>query len=295
LLAVVGIKQVNEQKHAYSLRFWNAATGKFVREIQPQRGYFSSFAFSPDGRSVALNFNEDKAISLWEVSTGKERFRFPMAGASCLSFSPDGRFLAAGTWQDKGLQDRIVVWDAAALTRGVTPAAAELDQQQLEAHWAELAGDDAARAWQAHCRMRSAALLALPFLRGQLKPDPAVEPARIKQWIAELQSEQFQARQQAAEALVKLGDLAEPYLHAALAEKPALDTRLRIEQVLDQLPGQPLSAETLRGVRAVEILEAVGTSEAQETLKKLRQGAKGARLTLEAQRALERLARSPLP
>jgi WD40 repeat protein len=334
LLAVVGTRQVGGRQHA-SLRFWNAANGRFMREIQPPRGPYFAFAFSPDGRSVALNCDEDQALSLWEVATGRERCRFPLAGATCLSFSPDGRYLTAGAWLDQGRQDRIVfwdvrtgkelgsfrgsgritqlafspdgrrlisagadatalVWDATELTRRASQSAAPLEQGQLESYWTELAGA-AARAWQAACRLRAAGPPAVEFLGGRLKPEPGVEPALIRRWVAELRSEQFQARQQAAAALVQLGDPAEAYLQAALADKPALDTRLRVEQILDQLAAQLLAPETLRGVRAVEILEAVGTTEAQVILKRLSQGGEGARLTLEARRALARLARSPAP
>jgi hypothetical protein len=46
----------------------------------------------------------------------------------------------------------------------------------------------------------------------------------------------------------------------------------------------------VRGMRAVEVLERIGTAEARQVLQVIAQGAPGARLTREAQEALKRLA-----
>jgi len=50
--------------------------------------------------------------------------------------------------------------------------------------------------------------------------------------------------------------------------------------------------EDVRGVRAVAILERIGTAEARAVLEEITQGAPGARLTEEAREALRYLARS---
>jgi hypothetical protein len=63
---------------------------------------------------------------------------------------------------------------------------------------------------------------------------------------------------------------------------------MRIEGLLDQLPmEEPTSAEELRGLRAVELLERLAQPEADKLLQALSQGG-GARLTREARAALER-------
>ena len=53
------------------------------------------------------------------------------------------------------------------------------------------------------------------------------------------------------------------------------------------------SPDELRALRAVEVLEHVGTPEARQVLEGLTQGAPEARLTQEAKASLERLARRP--
>jgi hypothetical protein len=64
---------------------------------------------------------------------------------------------------------------------------------------------------------------------------------------------------------------------------------------LEELLAKPKvlrSGEELRGVRAVEALEHIGTAEAREVLQTLADGAP-ARLTREAKASLERLAKRP--
>ena len=54
---------------------------------------------------------------------------------------------------------------------------------------------------------------------------------------------------------MKAGEQAVPALQKLLASQPALETRLRVEELLDKLTGGTLTAEQLRFVRAVEALE----------------------------------------
>jgi hypothetical protein len=116
---------------------------------------------------------------------------------------------------------------------------------------------------------------------------PAAE--KLKGWIKDLDSDDFTKREQATAELAKLGDLAEPALKKALADRPPLEARKRIERLLDNLPTEePTSAEELCGLRAVELLERLAQPEADKLLQALSEGAAGARLTREARAALER-------
>jgi hypothetical protein len=90
--------------------------------------------------------------------------------------------------------------------------------------------------------------------------------------------------------LAKLGESAEPALRRALAGKPALEVRRRIEQLLDALEPTKLP-ERLRLVRAVAALEYSNTPEAREVLAALAQRPADTLLTREAKTALQRLER----
>ncbi len=62
-------------------------------------------------------------------------------------------------------------------------------------------------------------------------------------------------------------------------------------------PQQPEAVPTsqrLRALRAIEMLEHIGTQEARQVLERLAKGASEARLTQEAKASLERLALRPV-
>jgi hypothetical protein len=110
--------------------------------------------------------------------------------------------------------------------------------------------------------------------------------------IADLDAANFKVRQKAYQELKKLGSHAESALRKGLQGRPSLEMRKRLEQLLESAT---YSREVLRGLRAVEVLERVGTSEAREVLKTLAAGTPGCRLTQEAQATLDRLKQIPSP
>jgi hypothetical protein len=121
-----------------------------------------------------------------------------------------------------------------------------------------------------------------------VKPAPAAEAGRVAALIADLGSEQFKVREQAMRELEKLGEVAAPALHKALAGDVPLEVKRRLEVLSEKLTTRP--AETLRQVRAVEVLEHAGTPAARAVLDRLaRDGAPEARLTREAQASRLRL------
>src|SRR5262249_48722069 len=130
-----------------------------------------------------------------------------------------------------------------------------------------------------------------PFLREQLRPAPQPDASKIGQWLADLEGRKFSVRDRATRELEKLGDLAVPALQKVLARQPPLETRQRVERLLEKLAGTALSAEQIGVVRALEVLERTGTAEARQVLERLAGGAPGALPTREARAVLDRLGR----
>jgi hypothetical protein len=70
--------------------------------------------------------------------------------------------------------------------------------------------------------------------------------------------------------------------------------RRRIERILENLKPQPdgiSRAETQRGLRVVQVLERIGTKEAERVLRSLAASDPPTQITAEAKEALERLGR----
>jgi hypothetical protein len=112
--------------------------------------------------------------------------------------------------------------------------------------------------------------------------------------LADLDSEQFAVRDAAAQELEGMGSQIEPTLRRLLESKPSLEVRKRVLAIQEKQRGVPTAA-TLRALRAIRVLEAIGTAEARQMLEKLVMGAPTARQTREAKAALQRLTSRKLP
>jgi hypothetical protein len=126
------------------------------------------------------------------------------------------------------------------------------------------------------------------LLKKRLRPDAAADGARMNRLAAELGSDDFAVREKATQELTSLGDRAESVLRTAFP-KASAEARRRIGDILVQIDPAS-SADLRRGLRAVEVLERLGNIDAQQVLRNLAEGDPHARLTQEAESALERLA-----
>src|SRR5262249_23753272 len=131
---------------------------------------------------------------------------------------------------------------------------------------------------------------SVALLGAKVQPTVAVDAAHIHKLIADLDSDQFAVREQADIALAELGIQAQPALRKVLDGQPSLEARCRVERVLEQFTsGRFPSAEVVRKLRAVQVLERLGTPEARQVLQTLANGVPGDWLTRQAEAALKRL------
>ncbi len=271
------------------LYVWEVATGRECLRLADFAGRF--LAFSPDGRTLAAKDFDSEFIELWEITSGRQRLA--LLGQSSfesapLCFSPDGRTLASGSDDTT-----IMLWDVTTtgLDKEGRLVQVRLAPKDLEDAWQALASEHAIEADVWSWRFAAAAEQALPFLRKRLRSPAPLKEEPIARLVADLDSPQLRVRQKAGDALEKLGEAAEPALRKALAGKPSLEVRRRVERLLKLLEGPVPSGARLRRLRAVEVLERIGTPEAREVLQMLAKGAPEARLTQEAKASLERLAK----
>jgi WD40 repeat protein len=269
------------------LRVWEVATGKVVARLKT-KSWVAQTAFHPDNRIIVTN--DLDGIHLRDVRNGEVVGRFKMpeairAGttpgsyAGCLTFTPDGRRMATGH-----PDSTILLWDVRLPADIVEP----LTAKELEGLWADLAGDDAAKAWEAVWRLAEAPKDAMGFLRSRIQPYPTVPADETRRLLAALDDPAFSRRDAATKRLRELGLKAEPVLRAALRGKLTLEPKRRIEGLLAELAKapQPLAAEELRQLRGLIVLECIGTAEARRVLEAVANGPESARLTRQARAAL---------
>ncbi|MSQ96546.1 MAG: hypothetical protein EXR98_18630 [Gemmataceae bacterium] len=244
-------------------------------------------SFSPDGDLLAARGSAN-TVRVWETAHAKEAgaFKGHDGVVNTLSFSPNGKTLASGS-----ADTTILVWDLARLKREPRGPAVELQAKEVETLWTDLAGADAGKAGRSILKLASAPKQTTPFLAETLKPTVPVDIKKMDQWILDLDSGNFQRRSTAAAELEKLGELSIPALRKVLVNPPSVETQRRVESILDKLTTGTLTTEQLRTVRAIQVLEWLGTPESRQVLQALAQGAPGALMTRQAQGVLDRQAK----
>jgi WD40 repeat protein len=276
--------------HADSVRLLDTAAGREVALLDVGGTLTTAPVFSPDGRSLAIGFDRENmaghTIALWEMASGKRRWSARVGAAvTALAFAPGGRVLATG-----GSDTTALLWEVPKVFPGGGPRLLKLTAKDVEARWADLAGDSGEKAYQAVWDLADAPAEAVPLLAKHLRPVRPASAERLKKLIAELGDDDFDVRQRAARELEKLGETAAPALRKALEAMPDVDLRLRLNVLLRNLSAAP-GGETLRALRAVQVLELAPTAAAEKVLRSLAEGAAEAALTREAKAALARLAR----
>lgn len=267
------------------VRLLDMTTGKELCRHTGHGDVFGIVAFSPDGKLVVSQEKKDEvsSVHVWEAATGRliRHFEGHHGTIWSVAFAPDGLTVASG-----GGDSTVLLWDITGRRQDGKLRSAALTPPQLEACWTALADADAAKAYDAVWTLVAAPDQAVPFLQKHLLPVRLPNAKAVALLIADFDSTDFTARRRATEELSKLGDAIVPILRHALASKPSLEVRRRIQQLLDQT--RDWTAERLRDHRAIQALEHIGTQSAREVLQALAGGAPESQRTEEAKAALHR-------
>jgi RNA polymerase sigma factor (sigma-70 family) len=268
---------------------WEVRSGKRVARFTTE-SWLGGLSFHPGGRHVAVN--DLDGIQIVDVTTDAVVAKFTMpekirAGttpgsyASCVAFTPDGRRMATGHPDGS-----ILLWEVKLPTQRPEP----LGGDEIDALWQDLASPDAARAWRAVWRLGESADAALALIGKHVRPVRPAPASTTGPLLADLDSDSFDRREDAAEALRKLGILAEPALRGQLDRKVSLEAKRRVRKLLIEITEapQPTTPETLRQLRAVAVLAQVNSPGTRHLLEDLATGVRPAPLTRAARAALNR-------
>lgn len=245
-------------------------------------------AFSPDGRVLVTA--GPVCLQVWDAGTGAELFklRWPeepltqsaLSSTTSLIVRADGQAAITGMYDGT-----VLVWDLSAAKKPASwRRSKKLERNDLESLWADLAGD--AKTCQPCVHLLAATPdQSIPFLAEKVRPVGAVDAQYLDQLVAELEGAELASREIASRTIARLGEQVEPALRRALSRKPSNETRKLLETMLAALHG-PLTGETRRTARAIQVLTMIDTAESRQILQRLAAGAPDARETRLAKTAL---------
>jgi len=171
------------------------------------------------------------------------------------------------------------------------PAKTDLDAEQLKELWSRLSAGTSVRAYRAMTTMAGGRDGAVAFIAGRVRP-VSTDAARIATFIAQLDNDEWPVRQDASAELSLIGRAAEAALRAASKGKLSVEARPRVSKLLEACSRPyPVLPEAMRVVRAIRILELIGTPQALLVLKNLAKGTPKAHATEHAKAALDRMAK----
>jgi WD40 repeat protein len=282
LLAEVILQPIPNSPTRFSekgLCLLETATGEEI--LHWNIGSIDYVGFTPDGRGVVVADRE--RLSVWDTTTGARLHQMAWPRGEEAGEEPSAYALAVlpgGRAATSRMNGHILVWDLAASTWPTRRSTHDLERATLDALWSDLS-DEARKANRAITTLAASPAQTVPFLQDRLPPLAALNAKRIDRLLADLASDSFAVREAASRQLASMRYRAEPTLRKALENKPSLEVRRRIESILAG-PRRP-PTEDLRRLRAIAVLERIGTPEARRILEKLSEA--------EAQAALRRLQR----
>ncbi|MFO0878975.1 MAG: PQQ-binding-like beta-propeller repeat protein [Gemmataceae bacterium] len=275
------------------VKLWEAATGKEVKRLDSFQGELSQILFSRDGRTL-YTASYDRYLRVWEVRTGQliHEIQGHQGWVWGIALSPNEKHLASCS-----VDTKLHLWEVSEFGSAAPRARAQLTDQQFETHWKQLTSSDAGAAYRSICALASDPGTSLPRLKVRLATRPAGEPPApdLTQLIRHLDADIYAVREEATRQLGQLGVRALPALQKALADRPSLEARKRLQRLLARLDPTELPPDELLAVRGVQALEYIASEEARAVLEQLARSAPGVRLGEEANQALVRLSAGPGP
>ncbi len=302
---LVASEDVNTpQGQDFKIHVVDMTTGKRARTIEGGLGNLHALTFSPDGKWIAAG--DDRGVRLWETATGAPGRRFLPGGSVVnLAFTPDGQTLIIGgnqvvvfdtaTGREKGLLEagQSFTYALALSADGKHLASAGRDNKVFL--W-DLASGALTRVLEGH----RGCVHALAFAPDGKRLASGSDDTTILIWdvavAGSLPATPLSDKPEVLwDQLAKASGAAGYRAIWALAAKPDAGVALIKERLKPVVEDDPLAlpvpeGEPLRAVRAVEILERIGTPAAHQLLETLSKGP-ASRTAREAKAALARIDR----
>ncbi len=259
------------------IQLWDATTRTVIRQFPASAAIEAKpgiLRFSPDGRRLATCDNRGRA-RIWETATGElmHTLEYPDGAIDDLRFGKDSRTLITSNHRE------VIVWR-------LRPANLRMPEGGIERCWEMLGSSIVADAERARWLLLDNPKAAVELARAKLPPGKAIDAAEVRRWIQALDSRSFAERRRAEVALRGYGQRVLPLLTES--QKLASDeVNRRLASLIAEMKPGPTYYERTR-IRAVELLELIGASEAWAQIESWAAGDASCILTEQARQALAR-------
>jgi hypothetical protein len=282
------------------LDVWDLRAGKRACALTSP-AFFRTASFSADNLTLLYVAAGTERAVLHHLVAEKEIYRFdpPHRLPHFAAFTPDRQRVAViGPSSEDGSsgvagQLSVYLYDLPA--GALSPSATAVDDAALEKLLAELSSDNELRLQLVRKAFRAAPRQAVEVIGKKVRPVSSDLRRKVEKTAADLDDDAFTRREQAMRDLQGLAHRFAPLLEAKRRQAPAGEGRNRLSFVLKQMGEEKTPASLQVELRAVRLLEEIGTAEARDLLDRLARGAAQARLTVEARAALDRLNSRPQP
>jgi hypothetical protein len=264
-----------------SIQLWELASGKLQRDFKTTSLPHVAL-LAPDGMRL-VTAESDHCIRVYDLATSREliAFRGHRGDIHSLAFDARGERLVSGS-----IDGTVIVWDATAAE--VATRKEPLADSELQEQWRAFLGDNAKRAYDARWKLLATPEQAMPLVEKQLKELPKSDARQIARWVADLDAEEFKAREAASLALEEAAEAALPSLRKLLDETKSPEARRRAAEVIEAIASKRRAAEAAGG-RMLELLESIGDRAARMLLEQVAKDENKTGQAQQARLALERL------
>ena len=225
-------------------------------------GLFQQLAFSPDSRLLITgSAGMTGAVHVYELATHSlvRRYATGMGAINKLIVFPDGSSAVSA-----GAEEVVTVWDLTYRRGKAAPAT-----DDLVAAWANLESLEGAKGYPAGRTLVAGGANGVRAIAAGFEASIDTKK-KVAQWIKDLGSEEFAEREAATKALLSHDFQALAAVQAAASAADSQEARTRATDILNKLtakgvtvPGHGLAGDTLRFVRAIQVLEDIGGGEAK--------------------------------
>jgi WD40 repeat protein len=269
---------------------WETLSGKKVANLAADHPH--SWLLAADNRTVITI--DANSIRAWDLASKQEKLKLEQPTASVIGptnygmratahLTPNGRRLL--TPESDGT---FLIWDLSAAFATTSPA--NVEAERVAGWWGDLAKNDPAVAYAAIWKLTDAPIDAVACFQRLMKPAVDADFDKVRKLIKELDDDRFEVRETASKALQKMGAGVQPAVRQALEGRPSPEVRRRLEALIQTPSSVSQTPELLRNLRAIGILEQIGSKDAWQLLATLSTGVPHASETQAAKSALERLA-----